>query len=120
MRKTHARWSTTLAGAAFGVLLALAGCGGGPPHLQRPLTFPAPTVFPGSIPAAERTIAEAKAAGAATVVDARYPLAKAEAYLLNAKEEFSEGDPTDEVERYARTALQAAQEALRIARAQRR
>jgi hypothetical protein len=98
---------------------SLAACAS-PPHLQRPLTFREGTVMPAPIAAAERAIAEAKAAGAANVQDARYPLAKAEAFLLNAKEEFAEGDPTDEIARFANIALQAAQEALRIARAQRR
>ena len=100
-----------------GLVLAasLAACGG-PAHLQRPLTFREGTVMPPPIAAAERAIAEAKAAGAANVLDARYPLAKAEAFLLNAKEEFEEGDPTTEIERLAKIALDAAQEALRIAR----
>ena len=104
--------------AALGAMGAITACNYAP-HLQRPLTFPADTVFPGPIAAAERAIAEAKAAGAANVQDARYPLAKAEAFLLNAKEEFAEGDPTAEIERYGRIALEAAQEALRIARQQR-
>lgn len=105
----------------IGLMLALflAACGGAP-HLQRPLVFPAGTRFPSSIAAAERAIAEAKAAGAANVQDARYPLAKAEAFLLNAKEEFDEGDPKDaSVDGFANVALEAAQEALRIARQQR-
>jgi hypothetical protein len=97
----------------------LAACAS-PPHLQRPLTFRPDDQFTPTIRAADRAIAEAKAAGAATVLDARYPLARAEAYVLNAKEEYAEGDPGDDTERYAKTALQAAQEALRIARAQRR
>ncbi len=50
------------------------------------------------------------------MLNARYHLARAEAYVLNAKEEFAEGDPTDEIERFAKIALAAAQEALRIAR----
>ena len=104
-----------LALAALVAALGLAACGA-PPHLQRPLTFPAGTAFPAGIQAADRAIAEAKAAGAANVLDARYPLAKAEAFVLNAKEEFGEGDPTDEVDRFAKIALQAAQEALQIAR----
>ena len=114
--------SRTAAGGRTGIILvglflvvSLAACGS-PAHLQRPLTFPGGTVFPAPIQAAERAIAEAKAAGAANVLDARYPLAKAEAFLLNAKEEFEEGDPTDEIERFATISRQAAQEALRIAR----
>ncbi len=104
-----------IAAAAIGLAGLLAACGG-PPHLQRPLTFPSGTAFPASVAAADRAIAEAKAAGAANVLNARYHLARAEAYVLNAKEEFAEGDPTDEIERFAKIALAAAQEALRIAR----
>jgi hypothetical protein len=115
MRIPSARGHTWLALAALLAAVTLAACAS-PPHLQRPLTFPGETVFPASIAAADRAIAEAKAAGAASKQDARYPLAKAEAFLLNAKEEFAEGDPTAEVDRFANTALQAAQEALRIAR----
>ncbi len=107
---------TWIALSALILVPVLGACAGGPPHLQRPLTFPAGTVFPGSITAVERAIAEAKTAGAGNVQDARYPLAKAEAFLLNAKEEFAEGDPTSEVDEQSTVALQAAQEALRIAR----
>jgi len=107
--------------AVLGLLLVvfLGACASGPPHLQRPLTFQGGTAFPGSIAAAEKAIADAKAAGAGNVQDARYPLAKAEASLLNAKEEFAEGDPTSEIDSLAKIALEAAQEALRIARQQR-
>jgi len=115
MRDPLPRKRTWFAMAGLVLAASLAACGG-PPHLQRPLTFPADTAFPPPIAAADRAIAEAKAAGAANVLDARYPLAKAEAFLLNAKEEFAEGDPTDEIERFAKIALEAAQEALRIAR----
>ncbi len=104
-----------IAAAAIGLAGLLAACAQ-PPHLQRPLTFPAGTAFPASVAAADRAIAEAKAAGAANVLNARYHLARAEAYVLNAKEEFAEGDPTDEIDRFAKIALEAAQEALRIAR----
>ncbi len=114
MRVIRGRTWFTVSGLIL--VLFLGACGGGPPHLQRPLTFPADTVFPSSIGAAERAIAEAKAAGAANVQAARYPLAKAEAFLLNAKEEFHEGDPTAEIDRFAKIAQEAAQEALRIAR----
>ncbi len=99
--------------------LLFAGCGG-PPHLQRPLIFPPDTVFPPPIAAAQKAVAEAKAAGAANVLDARYPLARAEAYLLNALEEFEEGDPTDIIDQFAKVGLDAANEALRIARQARR
>ena len=114
MRVTRGRTWLALSGLILVVFLG--ACGGGPPHLQRPLMFPAGTAFPSAITAAERAIAEAKAAGAANVQDARYPLAKAEAFLLNAKEEFAEGDPTQEIDRFAKIAYDAAQEALRIAR----
>jgi hypothetical protein len=98
------------------LVLFLGACASGPPHLQRPLTFPGGTAFPASIVAAEKAIADAKAAGAANVQDARYPLARAEAFLLNAKEEFAEGDPSSEIDDLAKVSLQAAQEALRVAR----
>ncbi len=115
MRDPSTRRRTWIAVAGLLLAVSLAACGG-PPHLQRPLTFTSGQAFPSSIAAAERAIADAKAAGAANKVDARYPLAKAEAFLLNAKEEFAEGDPTDETDRFAKIALEAAQEALRIAR----
>ncbi len=114
MRVIRGRTCIVLSGLIL--VLFLGACGGGPPHLQRPLTFPSGTAYPSSITAAERAIAEAKTAGAANVQDARYPLAKAEAFLLNAKEEFAEGDPTAEIDRFAGIAVQAAQEAQRIAR----
>lgn len=114
MRVTRGRTWIVLSGLML--VLFLGACGGGPPHLQRPLTFPGGAVFPASITAAEKAIADAKTAGAANVQDARYPLAKAEAFLLNAKEEFAEGDPTQEIDRFAKIAQEAAQEALRIAR----
>ena len=114
MRVTRGRTWIVLSGLML--VLFLGACGGGPPHLQRPLTFQGGTTFPSSVAAAEKAIADAKAAGAANVQDARYPLAKAEAFLLNAKEEFAEGDPTQEIDRFAKIALEAAQEALRLAR----
>jgi len=105
--------------AALGGIL-VAGCGTGTPHLQRPLLIPAGTIMPRSIAQAEDATAKAKAAGAANVLDARYPLAKAEAFLLNAKEEFMDGDPTEIVDRFARTALDAANEARTVAERARR
>ena len=119
MRDPSTLRKTWIAAAAIGLAGLLAACAS-PAHLQRPLTFREGTAFPQSVAAADRAIAEAKAAGAANVLNARYYLARAEAYVLNAKEEFAEGDPTDEIDRFATIALQAAQEALRIARAQRR
>ncbi|HYB72384.1 MAG TPA: hypothetical protein VED18_03355 [Candidatus Sulfotelmatobacter sp.] len=113
MRATRGKAWIVVSGLMLVVFL---GACASPPHLQRPLTFPSGTVFPASIAAAEKAIADAKAAGAANVQDARYPLAKAEAFLLNAKEEFAEGDPTSEIDDYAKIALKAAQEALQIAR----
>lgn len=98
---------------AFPILLA--GCGTGTPHLQRPLVYHPYTTFPPSIVAAEEGVAKAKAGGAVNVLDARYPLARAEAFLLNAKEEYLDGDPTSIVDQFATVALNAANEALRIA-----
>lgn len=112
------RASTWIALTGLTLVVFLGACASAP-HLQRPLTFQGGTQFPASIAAAEKAIAEAKAAGAGNVQDARYPLAKAEAFLLNAKEEFAEGDPTDEIDTYSKVALAAAQEALRLARQQR-
>lgn len=113
MRVTRGRTWIVLSGL---MLVLFVGACASPAHLQRPLTFPSGTVFPASIAAAEKAIADAKAAGAANVQDARYPLARAEAFLLNAKEEFAEGDPSSEIDDLAKVSLQAAQEALRIAR----
>lgn len=113
---TVTRGRTWIVLSGLMLVLFLGACAGGPPHLQRPLTFPGGTTFPGSIAAAEKAIADAKAAGAANVQDARYPLAKAEAFLLNAKEEFAEGDPSSEIDNKAKVAQEAAQEALRIAK----
>lgn len=100
--------------------LALVGCGTGTPHLQRPLLIPAGTPMPVSVRAAEHAIAQAKAAGAADIPDARYTLARAQAFLLNAQEEFMDGDPTDVVDRFAAVALVAATEARAIAERRRR
>ena len=76
--------------------------------------------MPASIRPAEQAIAQAKAAGAATVQEARYPPAKAGAFLLNTKEEFMDGDPTGIVDRFAGTAVAAASEARTIAERGRR
>ncbi len=116
------RWPVLIFLALWLALAAilLSGCGSGTPHLQRPLLIPEGTRMPAGIVAAEGAIARAKAAGAANVADARYPLAKAEAFLLNAKEEFMDGDPTEIVDRFARTAWEAANEARAIAERQRR
>ena len=122
MGRDSSRWETPghlallLAIAAF----FLAGCGTGTPHLQRPLLILAGTTMPRSIAMAEEGIARAKAAGAANVLDARYHLARAEAFLLNAKEEFMDGDPTGIVDRFAGTAVAAASEARTIAERGRR
>ena len=115
------RWPASILlafGLALAALLLLPSCGTGTPHLQRPLVIPAGTRMPASIVAAEEAIARAKAAGAANVVDARYPLAGAEAFLLNAKEEFMDGEPGDAVDRFAKVALEAANEARAIAERQ--
>ncbi len=113
MRVSRGRTWIALSGL---ILVLFLGACASAPHLQRPLTFRGGTTFPDSVAAAEKAIADAKAAGAANVQDARYPLAKAEAFLLNAKEEFAEGDPTSEIDELSKVALEAAQEALRIAR----
>lgn len=109
-----------LAAAALGLPLLLAGCGTGTPHLQRPLLIPSAQRMPPPIAAAEDAVAKAKAAGAQNVLEARYPLAKAEAFLLNAKEEWWDLDPTSIVEHFAGISLAAANEALAISRRQAR
>jgi hypothetical protein len=114
--RRHVRaWPILLSFGLGLVSFAVSGCGTGTPHLQRPLVIPAGTVMLRSIALAEEAIARAKTAGAANVLDARYPLAKAEAYLLNAKEEFMDGDPTEIVDRFAGISLAAANEARTIA-----
>jgi hypothetical protein len=111
-RRTHWLSRAALSAAA----LVLAACGTGTPHLQRPLLIPAGTPMPPSISAAEAALAQARTTGAANVQDARYPLAKAEAFLLNAKEEYMDGDPTSIVDQFAKVAEDAAKEAVRLAR----
>ena len=65
--------------------------------------IPAGTAMPRSIVLAEEASATPKAA-----------------FLLNAKEEFMEGEPTDLVDQFATVSLDAANEALRIAQEVRR
>jgi hypothetical protein len=69
---------------------------------------------PATVRAAKAAIAEAQAAGAANVSAARYPMAKAEKYILLAEDELSDRDFAA-AETAAEIARQAAEEAKVIA-----
>lgn len=69
---------------------------------------------PAAVRAAKAAIAEAHAAGAANVSTARYPMAKARAYILLAEDELSDRDLAA-AETAAEIARQAAEEAKTIA-----